>query len=130
MTYEPRFDIDYERGMVGERLVGTFLESLAGSKIEVKTDHRVNETGNVFVESHQKNHTSDWRPSGINTSESDFWCFAGPSGNGFITIKKTALFELAMSAPRATVNAANKETNSARGRLVKMADIIQTIYKG
>ena len=128
--YEPRFDIDFQRGLVGERLVGTFLESLSGSRIEVKTDHRVLETGNVFVETHQQVFGQDWKPSGINVSQSEFYCFAGPSGNGFITIRTSDLKQLASASPRANVNSRSTETSAARGRLVRIADILEVIYEG
>lgn len=48
--YEPKFAVDFTRGRVGEELVETFLADLQGKKIEVKTDYRINETGNVYVE--------------------------------------------------------------------------------
>lgn len=128
--YEPRFDIDYERGLVGERLVGTFLEALAGSRIEVKTDHRVLETGNVFVETHQQPFNRDWKPSGINVSTADWYCFAGPSGNGFITVSKRVLIDLSRDAKRANVVTQSKESSAARGRLVPVANIVEAIFEG
>lgn len=128
--YEPRFDIDYRRGLVGETLVESFLAELAGSRIEVKTDHRVLETGNVFVETHQQPLGGDWKPSGINVSESEFYCFAGPSGNGFITIKKHALLGLAKDARRANVNTQSEYSSAARGRLVPVIDIVESIFEG
>ena len=128
--YEPRFDIDYQRGLVGEHLVGSFLEALSGSRIEVKTDHRVLETGNVFVETHQQVFGQDWKPSGINVSEAEFYCFAGPSSNGFITIKTALLKELAGASPRANVNSRSTESSAARGRIVRVSDILELIYEG
>jgi hypothetical protein len=128
--YEPRFDIDYQRGLIGERLVGSFLEALSGSRIEVKTDHRVLETGNVFVETHQQVFGQDWKPSGINVSEAEFYCFAGPSSNGFITIKTSLLKELAGASPRANVNSRSTESSAARGRIVRVSDILELIYEG
>lgn len=128
--YEPRFDLDYQRGLIGEKLVGTFLEALSGSRIEVKTDHRVLETGNVFVETHQQVFGQDWKPSGINVSEAEFYSFAGPSGNGFVTIKTSVLKELAGASPRANVNSRSTESSAARGRIVRMSDILELIYEG
>lgn len=128
--YEPRFDLDYQRGLIGEKLVGTFLEALSGSRIEVKTDHRVLETGNVFVETHQQVFGQDWKPSGINVSTAEFYCFAGPSSNGFVTIKTSLLKELAGASPRANVNSRSTESSAARGRIVRMSDILDLIYEG
>jgi hypothetical protein len=64
--YEPRFDVDFTRGRVGEDLVETFLADLVGKKIEIKTDYRINETGNVYLETWQYSEpdTSDKKQSG------------------------------------------------------------------
>lgn len=124
-----RFDIDNRRGQIGEILVGSFLESLADATIEVKTDYRANETGNVYIETHQCTYANEWVPSGINTSEAKFYSFAGGCGKGFITIETQTLKELAKDAPRITFIPAINDTNKTRGRLVKVADIIKTIFE-
>jgi hypothetical protein len=97
--YEPRFDIDFQRGLVGENLVGTFLQGLAGSRIEVKTDYQAWRTGNLYVETHQ-HLRGQWVKSGINLSQSEYYCFAGPTGCGFITIETRELIRLAIESPR------------------------------
>ena len=128
--YEPRFDLDYSRGLIGEALVGSFLECLSGSRIEVKTDHRVLETGNVFVETHQQVLGQDWKPSGINVSAAEFYSFAGPSGYGFVTIRTSVLRELAKEAKRGNVNTRSVHSSAARGRLVPVVDILEKIFEG
>jgi hypothetical protein len=127
--YEPRFDIDYERGLVGEKLVGTFLQALSGTKIEVKTDYQAWRTGNVYVETMQRTKTGIWIASGINISESEWYCIAGPTGVGFIAIRKDALYELARLSPKTSCNTASKHTNASIGRLVRISDIIATLMK-
>lgn len=127
--YQPHFDIDYRRGLVGEHLVGSFLESLAGSLIEVKTDYRAHETGNVYVEGWQQNVAGDWYRSGINVSTADFYVFAGPNADGFIAIRKERLMELAMAAPRAEILVNNRNTRATKGRIVKVAEIIEVIFR-
>lgn len=127
--YEPHFDIDFQRGKVGEDLVGTFLEALQGSLIEVKTDHRVLETGNVYVEIYQQNRSEEWKPSGLNVTQSDWFVFAGPSGKGFVAIHTDELKALAKDAPRANQPIKNEHTNASRGALVKLSDIIEAIFK-
>ena len=129
--YEPHFDHDFTRGKVGEDLVGTFLQDLQGKKIEVKTDYRVSETGNVYVETWQyhKPDASDKKQSGINITQSDYYCFASPDGNGFIMIKTDALKEVIRETkPRETRQSRiNPDTNASIGRLVKVADILKKI---
>lgn len=131
MNYQPAFDIDFRRGLIGENLTKTFLNDLAGSRIEVKTDYRAHETGNVYVETHQyPQHNPDQpQPSGINLSEAEWYVFAGASNTGFIAIKKDELMRLVIEAPRAEIAANNINSNQTRGRLVRIADIIATIYR-
>lgn len=90
--YEPRFDYDVRRGKVGEEYVGTILEAIQNGSVEVKTDYGSNKTGNVFVEFEQKPEKGEWRPSGIATSEAEFWAYA--FRDGAIFIRKDALQNL------------------------------------
>ena len=130
-NYEPRFDLDYTRGKVGEDLVGTFLEALQGGTIEVKTDYRVTETGNVYVETWQYKQPdkSDIKPSGINTTEADYWCFASPDGTGFIMVKTETLKQVIRDTkPREVSQPKFSEFTSASvGRIVSIVDILQAI---
>lgn len=131
MGYEPKFDVDFTRGRVGEELVETFLADLQGKKIEVKTDYRINETGNVYVETWQysKPDASDKRQSGINVSESDYWCFASPVGGGFIMVKADVLKEfIRETSPKETRQPiASSQTNASIGRLVPMNQLLAKI---
>lgn len=129
--YEPRFDFDFQRGLVGENLVETFLGELQGKKIEVKTDYRVNETGNVYVETWQYSEPdeSDKKQSGINISESDYWCFASPTGEGFIMVKASVIKELIRETNPREVRQpiASAKTKASIGRILPVADILARI---
>ena len=129
--YEPRFDVDFTRGRVGEELVETFLADLIGKKIEVKTDYRVNETGNVYVETWQYSEpdASDKKQSGINVSEAEYYCFGSPLGEGFIMIKTSVLKQfISNTNPReARQRIASKETKASIGRLIPLADLLASI---
>jgi hypothetical protein len=124
-----RFDIDNRRGQIGERLVGSFVDALADATIEVKTDYRANETGNLYVETHQLNWKGVWKKSGINTSEAKFYSFAGGCGNGFITIDTETLKRLAETAPPIKFTSPQNDTNPTAGRLVKVTDIVRAVFK-
>ena len=80
MGYNPSFDIDFRRGLVGEDSHKAFLFGTH----EVKTDYRTAETGNFYVETWQQPYGKDWKPSGINTTKADFWVQASPLGLGGI----------------------------------------------
>lgn len=133
--WNPHFDHDLERGKVGENLLGTFLGDLAnGAKFEVKTDYLAHKTGNFYIEIQQFNWSdeSDLRDSGIRVTESDWWVFAGPNGNGFISIRVSDLKELVAeieSAGRypAKQPITNDYTNGSYGYLVKVADVLKKI---
>lgn len=86
--YEPRFDYDVRRGQVGEAYVGTLLEAIASGSIEVKTDYGSNQTGNLYVEFEQQGQGERWRPSGLATTEAQFWAFAFKDGAVFVETGK------------------------------------------
>jgi hypothetical protein len=70
--YEPRFDIDVAVGRKGEEYV---LEHFA-KRHEVKTDAKSRVTGNIYIEYAQKRaEETDYRPSGVSTSEADYWTY-------------------------------------------------------
>ena len=129
--YEPRFDVDFTRGRIGEELVETFLADLVGNKVEVKTDYRINETGNVYVETwhYSEPDASDKKQSGINVSEAEYWCFASPTGDGFIMVKASVLKEfISNTHPRETRQPiSSKETKASIGRLIPLADLLATM---
>jgi hypothetical protein len=64
---QKNFDIDIEYGRQGENYLLDILET---KRIEVKTDRVAHITGNVAVEYRYKG-----RPSGIATTEADYWAF-------------------------------------------------------
>lgn len=129
--YEPHFDIDFTRGKVGETLVETFLADLQNTKIEVKTDYRVSETGNVYVETWQYHlpDASDKKQSGINITQSDYYCFASPDATGFIMIRTDALKEVMRETNPVETRQPkiNQNTNASIGRLVKVKDIMKKL---
>jgi hypothetical protein len=130
-NYEPHFDLDFARGRIGEELAGTFLADLADKKIEVKTDYRVGETGNVYVETWQYSRPdeSDKKQSGINITESEYFCFASPSVQGFIMIKTQALKEVIRDTNPREVRQpiSNANSNASIGRVVPVVDILAKI---
>jgi len=127
--YQPDFDLDYRRGLVGESLVGSFLESVAGSTVEVKTDYRAWDTGNFYIETYQQIR-GEWVPSGLNISKADFYCFAGPTGAGFVTVPKGALIGLVRDCGRPVhMNRSSDTSRDTKGFLVSVADIVAMILQ-
>jgi hypothetical protein len=130
-NYEPRFDVDFTRGRVGEELLETFLADLEGKKIEVKTDYRIGETGNVYVETWQYSEpdASDKKQSGINVSEAEYYCFGSPTGDGFVMVKTSVLKEfISNTQPReARQPISSKETKASIGRLIPLNELLKAI---
>ena len=75
--YEPRFDIDLERGRTGELFVLDICHMLAkrSATIEVKTDDRYADTGRLYVEHECRGRDGVWRPSGLVTTKAKLWAF-------------------------------------------------------
>lgn len=125
--FNPHFDVDFARGLTGENLV----KDLVGMKIEVKTDFRAWDTGNFYIETWQyrAEDMSDKRPSGINVTTADYWCFAGPAGRGLIFIKTEDLKQIIRDTnPRIAYQPiANDHSNASIGRLVPVRDVLNKI---
>ena len=67
MKYNSDFKYDLAIGQNEEVWLGDLLR---GAKIEVKRDFKSSKTGNIFVE-----YECRGKPSGIATSEADYWAF-------------------------------------------------------
>lgn len=122
--YQPDFDIDFRRGLVGENLHKEFLFGTH----EVKTDYRTAETGNFYVETRQQNESGEWL-SGINTTKSDFWVQASPLGYGGIFIRTSVFKKLLreVNPPETRQPIRSSATNSSTGRLVKLDDLLRAL---
>lgn len=128
--YQPDFDIDYRRGKVGENLVDTFLAELEGSTIEVKTDYRAFETGNLYIEVQQQLPDGQWVYSGLAISKAKFYCFAGPTGVGFVTIGKNELVSVVKALGRpVTLNRSGPKTRATKGFLIKVTDVTDRVFQ-
>lgn len=130
MNYEPRFDRDLLRGNVGEELLDLFFEDAEDNNLfEVKTDYRVNETGNIYVETHKfrKADQSDAVPSGINVTEAKWWVQASPDGDTMLILRTEKLrkyIEL-VQPPVSAQPIANRGTAASLGVLVPVKGLMK-----
>ncbi|MBA3844354.1 MAG: hypothetical protein H0X39_17350 [Actinobacteria bacterium] len=98
--YEPRFDLDSVVGRQGELFAQDIARGLADGTVEVKTDEASAYTGNVYVE-YQCLRSKGWMPSGIATTEAEWWAFVlGP--------RKDVLFALSTDRLRKLVDHAQQ----------------------
>lgn len=111
-----RYDLDF--GLLGERLV---LNILANKKIEVKTDkHTIKgrATGNIFIE-----YESRGKPSGIATTEADYWVFV-------LSNEQIAIFETEWLKEQARKylnqnNVLGGDSNTSKGVLIPIKNLWQ-----
>ena len=70
---DSNWDLDYRAGLEGESRVADLLHI---DTVEVKTDKRWVETGNLYIETecYYKNEDA-WKPSGIRVSQATHWGF-------------------------------------------------------
>ena len=115
MKHNNDFSHDLEVGKLGEKALAKILEN---SKIEVKTDLQASKTGNVFVEYESRN-----KPSGLATSQADFWCFV-ISRHQLALVSAQRIKALARKHwSRQTVGG---DSNTSKGVLVPVNDLIST----
>jgi hypothetical protein len=70
---DSNWDLDYRAGLEGESKVADLLHM---DTIEVKTDKRWVETGNLYIETECWYVNDDaWKPSGIRVSQATHWAF-------------------------------------------------------
>lgn len=72
--YEPDFDLDMEVGRQGEIFTRDIAKAVAEGRVEVKTDERCEQTGNVYIEFACKKR-GQWYPSGITATKAEAWVF-------------------------------------------------------
>lgn len=70
--YEPRFDIDKAMGDQGELFISEIVDGWNNKSVEVKTDERASQTGNLYFE-YECCYSGAWRKTGIAASEAMYW---------------------------------------------------------
>jgi hypothetical protein len=74
VEYNSDFRHDLRIGLMGELLLGKLLSN---TTVEVKLDFGTHRTGNFYIE-----YSSRGRPSGIATTEADYWVLIAASEKG------------------------------------------------
>jgi hypothetical protein len=89
--YEPRWDFTVGYGEDGEKTVAELLHIPDGSHIEVKRKSYVDDK--FYVELEQSPHaTGDFKPSGLRTTEADYWAFL-IADTGVVVLVPTTLLQ-------------------------------------
>jgi hypothetical protein len=119
MTYNNDFKFDLEFGVLnGETW---FHELVTGKKIEVKSDRRTCETGNVYIE-----YWSRGKPSGISTSQSDYYVYKVAEDEAIIiaTSQLKKKLKQLVEEGKARKDVRGGDNNTSLGILCKLKDLI------
>ena len=118
------FDLDLSVGQKGEGLVEQLLTG--GATVEVKTDLRWKETGNVYIETVCWSHNNEnWYLSGLSSTKAAYWAFVL---EGATFIVPTEILKQVVTA-RGRAITCNIPPNPSKGYLIKIEDIINTMRK-
>jgi hypothetical protein len=115
MKYNNDFKHDLKVGNVGEKYLGSILES---KTIEIKTDLQAHKTGNVFIE-----YFSRGKKSGIATSESDFYAFI-LSNEKIILIKTSELKYICRKYLNTNKDIKGGDSNTSKGILLPIKELL------
>ena len=115
MDFNSDFKFDLLVGQVAEKELALLL----GKKIEVKNDQKAHLTGNVFIE-----YESRGKPSGIATSEAEYYCIV-INNSRFIIIPKDELKNICRKYIKTTRNTKGGDSNTSKGILLPVEDLIK-----
>jgi hypothetical protein len=124
--YEPRFDLDLERGRLQENLVRRLVSNDPDHlRLEVKGDYRASSSGAHYVEFRCQGRDGVWRDSGIRTTQADYWAVALPDTGVVLMVPTPKVRVLAEAA----IDAGNtKDTsrgdNPTQGAIVPLVKLL------
>jgi hypothetical protein len=116
--FQRNWDIDLDYGYDGESRV---LDLLNGAnKVEVKTDTMAQRTGNIAVE-----FRCNGKPSGISTTEADYWAFVVLGGRVIYFIEVNRLKQLAREEYKISGSVKGGDYHLSEMILIPIKNLIQ-----
>ena len=122
MEYNNDFKYDLKLGQKGENLLAKILKA-KGDTVEVKTDFRALETGNLFIE-----YESRGKKSGIAISEAVWYSFV-LSNSIIITITTEKLKEICREYHQTKRDIRGGDENTSKGILLPIDRILKDKWK-
>ena len=116
LEYNNDFKYDLKIGQIAEKWLGQLL---SGKTLEVKRDFRASQTGKVFVEFFCRG-----KPSGIATTEADFWAFV-IDGDYVVILPTEALKEIVEFHKQKGWVMSGGDNNVSQGALVRVERLIK-----
>jgi hypothetical protein len=123
--YEPRWDLDLERGELQENLVRRLVSNDPDHlRVEVKGDWRASSSGAHYVEFRCQGRDGTWRDSGIRVTQADYWAVALDTGVVLMvpTPKVRALAESAIDA--GDTRDMHRGDNPTMGAIVPLSKLV------
>lgn len=118
---DSNWDLDLRAGLTGESRVADLLSL---DTVEVKTDRRWHETGNVYIETEcWYVGTQSWEPSGIRVSKATHWAFV--LEDSVLIVPLHRLKEAVHDS--GTVIICNIPPNPSRGFLIRPTTLLEHI---
>lgn len=117
------WDLDMRAGELGESLIADLLSI---DTIEVKTDRRWKETGNLYVETDcYYQATKEWKQSGMWVSKATHWSFVLEGAVVIVPLEELKIAVLEYGKPIMC----NIQPNPSRGYLIKPGQILECIRR-
>ena len=118
---DSNWDLDLRDGLAGESMVADLLSL---DTLEVKTDRRWHETGNVYIETECWYQSSQsWEPSGIRASKATHWAFVLQTGVLIVPLQD--LMDIVYSQGKPIE--CNIPPNPSRGYLIKPTLVLESL---
>ena len=118
---DSNWDLDLRDGLAGESMVADLLSL---DTLEVKTDRRWHETGNVYIETECWYQSSQsWEPSGIRASKATHWAFVLQTGVLIVPLQD--LMDIVYSQGKSIE--CNIPPNPSRGYLIKPTLVLESL---
>jgi len=138
MKHKSDFDIDLKIGQITEEYLRKILTNKDNIKIEVKTDFKTHETGNIFIEYEDRN-----KPSGLSITKADWWAIAIPNKpkeemkneddiKFMIFVKVDYLKKILkqLLKEKKAFKLPGGDNNEAKGVVVRIVDILSKVLSG
>ena len=116
MEFNSNFKYDLKVGQMAESWLADLLMS---QTIEIKRDFKASQTGKVFVEFFSRG-----KPSGIDTTEADFWAFI-IDGETVIILPTSKLKALVEEAKEKGKTISGGDRNTSIGALIKLERLVK-----
>ena len=115
MRFCSDFRHDLEIGQLAEKALADIIEN---KTVEVKNDLKALDTGNLFVE-----YFSRGKPSGISTTQADYWCFV--IDDIYILIATEKLKEMLRPLYKTKSDIKGGDNNTSNGILLPLVELFK-----